>query len=215
MSDDKTEVTTEVTTEATTEANKVDSSSLTKDEKELVRKVLKNTIHTAEKNLSFNKKLISLASKLNNNAWKLAQLLVEIRHPGESYAYNWVMCDKFCKIYRELEANSKESHETLQKNLDYYNELRESFADIDKKSIFQLTEFLRNVRESHELARKNLKTTQDKIEYWQKDLEKIQKDYKKNQIKLLKKQIAEYKRKLPLAEKKLNKLLEKDSVQTK
>ena len=190
MSEDKTEV--------KTDDNNADSVMMTKKDKALGAAVIKLTIRQAEKNLSSNNKLMVLAAKLRKNAWKQAQLLVEIQPPGKSDAYNWMMCDKFCKRYRELEESVKRCHETLQKNLDYYNRTLESFVDIDKKSISQVTEYVNDITDSHKLERNNLKIIQEKFEYWQKDFETIQKDYKKYQIKLLQKQLSEYRRKIPL-----------------
>ena len=152
-----------------------------------------------------------LAAKLRKNAWKQAQLLVEIQHPGKGDAYNWMMCDKFCRRYEELEVLTKESYETIQKNLEYYHELQDAFDDIDKMSCDQLADYLRKINNGYDLSQSNLMLSQEKVEYWQKDLEKLQKDYKKYEIKLLKKQIAEYKRKLPAAERKLSMLLGKKS----
>ena len=209
--DSKTDDKTDDKTEIQTETNNVASSTLKEDEKKVIYDVIKNTIRMAEKSLGINKKLTTLAAKLLNKAWKLAELLVEIQHPGKGNAYNWVMCDKFCKRYRELEESVKRCHETLQKNLDYYNRTLESFVDIDKKSISQVTEYVNDITDSHKLERNNLKIIQEKFEYWQKDFETIQKDYKKYQIKLLQKQLSEYRRKIPLLEKKLNKLLGNDS----
>ena len=201
-------------TEVKTEDNNAGTASLTKEEKAIATKVIKHAIREAEKNLISNKKLIGLVAKLRNSAWKLARLLVEIQHPGRGDAYSWMMCDKFSKRYEELEVRTKESRETIQKNLEYYNELLKSLNDIDKKPIGQVAECLHNINEGHALAQSNLKLSQEKLEYWQKDLEKLQKDYKKYEIKLLKKQIAEYKRKLPAAEKKLSMLLERNRNKT-
>lgn len=201
-------------TEVKTEDSNVGTASLTKEEKAIATKVIKHAIRDAKKNLISNKKLIGLAAKLRNSAWKLARLLVEIQRPGRGDAYSWMMCDKFSKRYEELEVRTKESRETIQKNLEYYNELQKSLNDIDKKPIGQVAECLHNINEGHTLAQSNLKLSQEKLEYWQKDLEKLQKDYKKYEIKLLKKQIAEYKRKLPAAEKKLSMLLERNRNKT-
>lgn len=211
MDDSKTDSKTDGKTEIQTEANNVASSSLTEHDKKVIYAAIKNTISLVKKSQGLNKKLTSLATKLHNKAWKLAELLVEIQHPGEGNAYNWVMCDKFCKKYRELEDSIKRIHETLQKNLDYYNRTLESFADIDKKDVFELNEYLRDICESRDMETRNLKNIKGKFEYWLKDFEKIKKDYKKYQIKLLQKQLSEYRRKIPLLEKKLNKLLGNDS----
>ena len=128
-----------------------------------------------------------LAAKLRKNAWKQAQLLVEIQHPGKGDAYNWMMCDKFCRRYEELEVLTKESYETIQKNLEYYHELQDAFDDINKMSCDQLADYLRKINNGYDLSQSNLMLSQEKVEYWQKDLEKLQKDYKKYEIKLLKK----------------------------
>ena len=42
-----------------------------------------------------------------------------------------MMCDKFFRRYEELEVLTKESYETIQKNLEYYHELQDAFDDID------------------------------------------------------------------------------------
>ncbi|MEE3423544.1 MAG: hypothetical protein VZR11_12705 [Succinimonas sp.] len=194
-----------------TEDSAGDSESRAKDAKATIDKVIKKIIFFGEENLKNRKKIMTLAEKLYKCSDKLAEVLVELDHPGKSCAYLLFAKDKLFRDYVELKNISKSNVKTCQENLEYYKELHKDFTDFDKKSDSQRTALLNNLNDTLEIAFDNYKSSQENLVFWQKDFEDLQRDYRKNQIKLLRRQIAEYKRKLPAAEKKLSKLLEEQN----
>ncbi|WP_406038841.1 hypothetical protein [Succinimonas sp.] len=194
-----------------TENSAGDSESRAKDAKATIDKVIKQIIFFGEENLKKRKKIMTLAEKLYKCSDKLAEVQVELDHPGKAGAYLLIAKDGLCRDYVELKKISKSNVKTCQGNLEYFKELHKDFADYDKKSDSQQAELLSKLYDIFERAESNFKTSRENLVFWQKDFDELQRDYRKNQIKLLRRRIAEYKRKLPAAEKKLSRLLEEQN----